>query len=84
MVDCHLGRQRRVNHAYTRQKKIKMLAVKIDQPKTRSIYFFDLAFGVIWNDRFLGRFQFRIERRDDTDPLHLGSEPVLAPKRTAH
>jgi hypothetical protein len=82
MVDCHLGRQRRIDHAHTRQKKIEMLAVKIDQSNAGSVYFLDFVSGVLWDDRFLDRLQFRLERRNDADPLQLCREANFGPEET--
>jgi len=64
------------------RKKIEILAVKIDQPKTRSIYLLDLAFGVLGDDRLFHGVQFGIECRDDAGASQLGGKGRLTPKKT--
>src|SRR4030088_760435 len=69
-------------HTHARQKKIEILAVKIDQPKTRSIYLLDLAFGVLGDDRLFHGLQFGIECRDNADALRLGGKGTFKAKKT--
>src|SRR5258708_4279674 len=82
MVDCHLGRQCGIDHAHPGQKKVEMLAVKIDQAKTGSIYFLDFSFGCLRNDCLFYCHQFGIECGDDADAFELGRGAALGPKGT--
>src|SRR5258705_13570123 len=82
MVDCHLGRQCGIDHTHPRQKKVEMLAVKIDQANARSIYFLDLTFGSFRDDCLFYCRQFGIECRDDADAVELCRGAAKGQKRT--